>query len=243
MINIDAANWMDAWVKVHKLYAEQPDQTIDHRFATRAVSFENTINIASNDLGGLTHHLVGYTNYKLKLFDRNYIIPGMKEKIGAKLVERLKADKKLTVISYPFNILNEAHDQGPCVINISIVLMKVGRTWSVSYRINMRIGEITKRLLVDFIKFQELIDYWNGLLSEYNVVHSETTFYSTALYGQSLFIVITEHLNLGIKFNSNHWFHTTVQKQYEKFENPNFKMKMGNRVRKHVNRLRGIQHE
>ena len=239
MINLEVNNWYEAWVAIHKRYASQPELTIDGRFVHRAVSFNNDIYIDTNKLGGLKKELVGYSDYKMKLFDTNYVIPGMMEKIGDKLVERVNANKKLTVISYPFNILNESHDQGPCVINILILLRKTGKEWIIEYKPNMRIGEITKRLLIDFIKFQQIIEYWNDRLKHLKVKHILTTFHCEVLYAQSLFTIIVENLpGLDIKYDKEHWFHQTVRQQYKKFENPNYAMKMGKRVNKHVLKLK-----
>lgn len=239
MINIETDNWYDAWVAINKRYATQPDLTINQRFATRAVSFDNDVEIASNDLAGLDPSIVGYTSYKMKLFDRNYIIPGLKEEIGDKLVQRFDAGKKLTVISYPFNINNKAHDQGPCVINITITAYKVKDKAYARFRVNMRVGEVTKRLLVDFIKFQQLIEYWLDRLKAHNVELERIEFNSPVLYAQPLFMIICEsHPDLAFKFDKPNWFHEAVNRQHEKFENPNFAFKMGKRVRNHVAKLR-----
>lgn len=239
MISGSVNNWYDAWEGLHLTIADNPNQAIDQRFASRAVIFDTELFIRTNELGKLHHSLVGYTSYKLNLFDRNYIIPGLKESVAEKLKERARANKKLTIISYPFNIDNKAHDQGPCVINITITMMKRGSEWHTHFRVNMRIAEITKRLLVDFIKFSELIDYWSNELREFNPQFGGITFYSSALYAQSLFAVIAEQLpDSKVKFDKDHWFHIMVQKQYAKFDNPNFKMKMGKRVKRHLNRLK-----
>lgn len=237
MIILETQNWYDAWVGINKRYATQPELTIDQRFATRAVSFENDIRITSNDLAALDPAIVGYTDYKMKLFDRNYVIPGLMEQIGDKLVERLEGGKKLTVISYPFNINNKTHDQGPCVINILIMVIKKKDRYIARFKINMRVAEVTKRLLVDFVKFQQHIEYWLNRMPKVELDYIQ--FDAPVLYAQPLFMVICEsHPQLAFEFNRDHWFHEAVMGQHKKFENPDFGFKMGKRVRKHIENLK-----
>lgn len=240
MIRLTAYSWYDAWFRLHELFAEQPEEVIDHRFATRAVSFNNEIHVINNRLDDLAIELVGYTKYKLSLFERNYIVPGRKEAVGKVLLERIENSRKLTVVSYSFDVDNTAHEQGPCVINILVTLWKERDGWHVKYEANMRIGEITRRLLVDFLKFHEIISYWTGLLEPHKVQSHGIIFKSAALYAEPISLTIAQYVFQGsISFNQDHWLHRATQTKIADYETKELKFKRGRRIKKHVQRLQG----
>lgn len=244
MIYIEAKNWEDAWVNLHRLYAEDPIGTIDRRFATRALSFDNLIVVENNETENLNIKLVGYTQYKLNLFDSRYIIPGMKEKILQTLLERLESGRKLSIVSYPFKGDDGAHTQGPCLVNMVITITGSKNGWFVEFDIHARIGEITRRLMVDFLKFQELIQFYLDGLSPYNVKLSKINFHSKALYAESISLTIADHLFAEqFRFTKNHWLHRDVQKKIDRFEEGDIKFKRGRRIRKQMLRIQEGLHE
>lgn len=242
MIQLTADNWYDAWYKLHECFAKNPEASIDQRFATRAVSFDNKITISTNDIAGLSHELVGYTKYKLALFDRNYIVPGRMEEIGERMLERIKSGRKLTVMSYSFNVDNTAHEQGPCVVNIMITLWKTGSQWQVKFETHMRIGEITRRLLVDFVKFYAIINYWMELLAPYKTKLTGIEFHSAAIYAEPISLTIAHYVFPQLEFNSDHWLHRAVQTKIADYETKELKFKRGRRIKKHVQKLQGGNH-
>ena len=240
MINIVADNWYEAWYELHRAVAEEPETTIDQRFSTRGVSFTNNVRVLHNELGKLHHSLVGYSMVKVNAFDRKYIIPGHKEEIGEKIIERIIADRKLTVLSYGFKQSMKAHGQGSCVINILITMRKMGKYWNIKFDIYMRIGEITRRIAVDFIKFYEIIDYWLSLLKDYNMQVEPIEFHSGALYAEPLSLTISEYIFGGrISFTGDHWIHKAVQTKLSDYENKELKFKRARRIKKYVQRLQG----
>lgn len=244
MLRLTAYNWYDAWYRLHEEYSRNPEGTIDQRFATRAVSFDNEIVILKNKLGWdegpmLNHELVGYTKFKLGLFDRNYIVPGRMEKIGELLANRAANGRKLTVASYSFNIDSDAHEQGPCVINILITMRKIGRDWKIHYEVNMRIAEITRRLLVDFLKFYAIINYWTELLEQYKL-QTSITFRSAAVYAEPISLTIAQYVFQDeLQFDKDHWLHKAVQTKIRDYDTKELKFKRGRRIRKHVRKLQG----
>lgn len=238
MINLVADNWHDAWRKTNAIYADSPETATDKRISTRAFSFYNTITVQNNDLDGLNETIVGYQSYKLKLFEKRYIIPGLKDKVGGKLLERLNEGAKFTNLSYNFNFDVPAHDQGGCLVNILITAVATtGGKYRVEYDIYIRTAEVTKRLLVDFLKFQEHIRDWNEL-----IVHRIDSYgikvHARALYAQPLFLVIFDTLYPDVRFDGDHWLHVALRKQYDKMFSDDYKLKMGKRVRKHVTKIR-----
>lgn len=235
MIVFEAKNWEEAWIELHRRYAEDPEGTVDRRFATRAVSFNNILSISNNDIGKLSTKLVGYTQYKVNLFDYRYIIPGMREKILETLSERLTAGRKFSLISYPFKGDDGAHTQGPCLINMIITITGSKNGWEIEFDIYARIGEITRRLMVDFIKFSEIIEYFIEGLSQYNIASTQIKFHSKALYAESISLTIAEHLFAEqFSYNKDHWLHRDVQKKIARFEQGDIKFKRGRRIRKQM---------
>lgn len=242
MINFTANNWLQAWRAIHHLYDDAPDQVIDKRFASRAVSFSNRITILSNELDGLSHKMAGYTDYKLSLFDRNYITPGHKEEIGEKLLERITNNRPLTTLSYNFNQENKSHVQGPCVINITIVLFRKNADWHIRFICNMRVAEITRRMLVDFIKFHQLIDYWMDLLKDYHPILDFIEFNSPVVYAESISLELAMVTIDELKFEQDHWLHRAVQKQIQR--NPdNMAFKRGKRIKKNIRRMQEAKND
>lgn len=237
MIQFEANNWEEAWVQLHRLYAEQPEIVIDRRFATRAVSFNNILCISNNEIGGLSINKVGYTQYKVNLFDYRYVIPGMKEKILQTFFERLQANRKLSVVSYPFKEDDGAHHQGPCLVNMIITISGAREGWKAEFDIYARIGEITRRLMVDFMKFKELIDYFIEGLSEFKVELDTIRFHSKVLYAESISLTIAEHL-FDFNFDKDHWLHRDVQKKIARFHEGDIKFKRGRRIRKAMMKLK-----
>lgn len=235
MIYLEANNWEDAWVGLHRLYAEDPIGTIDSRFATRAISFDNLVTVTNNEIGKLNIKLVGYTQYKLNLFEYRYVIPGMKEKILQTLIERLQAGRKLSIMSYPFKEDDGAHTQGPCLVNMMITITGSKSGWFVEFDIHARIGEITRRLMVDFLKFQELVQFFVDGLEPYNVKLSKVNFHSKALYAESISLTIADHLFAkDFRFTQDHWLHRDVQKKITRFNKGDIKFKRGRRIRKQM---------
>lgn len=238
MINLVANNWEDAWIELHRLYAEEFETIVDRRFATRAMSFDNKIVVANNDIGKLDIKLVGYTVYKLNLFDRRYIIPGMKEKILETLLERIQAGRKLTVISYPFREDDGAHTQGPCLVNMILTLSHGRDGWSIEFDIYARIGEITRRIMVDFLKFHEIIQYFLDELKDYNIKQNKITFHTKAIYAESISLTIAEHLFEGqFSYDKDYWLHRDVRTKIARFNEGDIKFKRGRRIRKQMLRL------
>lgn len=238
MIQFVANNWEDAWVELHRLYAEEPESTVDRRFATRAMSFNNQIGVATNELGNLHIGLVGYTVYKLNLFDHRYVIPGMKEKILETLLERAAAGRKLSVVSYPFKSDDGAHTQGPCLINMILTMTHSTNGWEIEFDIYARVGEITRRLMVDFMKFQELVQYFLDGLKEYNIKQKTITFHSKAIYAESISLTIAAHLFEGkFSYDKDYWLHNDVQKKIARFNEGDIKFKRGRRIRKQMLKL------
>lgn len=238
MINLVANNWEDAWVELHRLYAVDPEAIVDRRFATRALSFDNKIVVANNDIGKLDISLVGYTVYKLNLFDRRYIIPGMKEKILQTLIERIQAGRKLTVISYPFKEDDGAHTQGPCLVNMIITLSHSKEGWQAEFDIYARMGEITRRIMVDFLKFHQIIEYFINGLKDYNIKQNKLTFHAKAIYAESISLTIAEHLFAGqFSYDKDYWLHRDVRTKIAKFNEGDIKFKRGRRIRKQMLRL------
>jgi len=238
MIRLEANNWYDAWLGLHSLFAKDPDSVIDQRFATRAVSFTNTITVKNNDLAGLSHTMVGYTSYKLNKFDRQYIIPGLKEDIGQKLLDRIQSHRKLTILSYSFDIHNQAHDQGPCLINIVITLWRKGNRWKIKFEPHMRIGEITHRKLVDFVKFHELVNYWMDLLSEYDPELVEIQVRASALYAEPISLTIAHYIfDDAVKFELDHWLHNATRSKIADYDTKELRFKRGRRIKKYVQTL------
>lgn len=238
MINLVANNWEDAWTELHRLYAEEFESIVDRRFATRAMSFDNKIVVADNNIGKLDISLVGYTVYKLNLFERRYIIPGMKEKILEMLLERIQAGRKLTVISYPFQDDDGAHTQGPCLVNMILTLSHSRGGWQLEFDIYARMGEITRRVMVDFLKFHELIQYFLDNLSDHQVQQSKITFHSKAIYAESISLTIAEHLFEGkFSYDQDYWLHRDVRTKIARFEQGDIKFKRGRRIRKQMLKL------
>lgn len=241
MIQIRTSDWYTAWVQLHLCYND-PSQ-IDARFGTRAVSFDNEITVNHNDSEGLDHTIVGYTNYKLSLFKHRYIVPGMKEKIATTLKERMEGDRKLTVISYPFKGDDGAHTQGPCVINMIVTLTKTGTLWEAEFDIQIRMGEITRRMLVDFLQFTDIINYFMSEMREIDphVEFKQATLHAKALYAEPMSLVIAEHLFANMElYRSEHWLHRAVQTKIESFKSTDhMKFKRGRRIRNHVQKMKG----
>lgn len=240
MIRLEADTWYDAWYNLHTLFAEKPDVVIDQRFATRALSFDNEIVVHSNNIDGLSYELVGYTKFKLGLFDRNYIVPGRMEKTGELMLDRIQTGRKLTVVSYSFDVDNEAHEQGPCVVNMLVTLRKEGKQWKMHVEINMRIGEITRRILVDFMKFHSIIKYWTDLLADYQP-ELTITFRSAAIYAEPISLTMAQYIfhEEHLTFEKDHWLHRAVQTKLRDYETKELKFKRGRRIKKHVQRLQG----
>lgn len=238
MVVATSIDWEDAWRIIHEKYAMWPSKIIDHRSGSRALSFDNRILIARNELGFLSKDLVGYSNLKIKAFDRKYVVAGLKEKIGDKLVERMQAGKKLTVLSYHFNVEGGDHDQGACVTNIMIRLLKSSTGWSIKYQVNIRTAEVTRRLLVDLIKFQEIINYWETRLAEIDsvlligIVLTANVLYMEPFAAQFVPLIFPDY-----KFDKNHWFHHLVQKKINDPNRFNIKFHRGLRINKHIARL------
>jgi hypothetical protein len=239
MINLEVNDWYEAWEKVHKILDEDPDAYIDQRFATRGVSFNNSIKVKTNHLGKLSKELVGYTSYKTQLFDRNYVLPGKKEEIGQLLVERCRLNRKLTTVSYSFNIDNKSHSQGPCVINILIVMYKVGKVWNIRFQCHMRIAEITRRLLVDYIKFYEIIQYWLDELKDYNTNIEFIEFSCPVIYAEPLAMTMAT-VSLEVRYEKDHWLHRAIQRQLT-IESDQIKFKRGKRIKKNLKKIKEIQ--
>lgn len=240
MIQIEAKDWADAWGELHYLYAQFPDETIDRRYASRAFSFNNRISIKENAIGNMDISMVGYSQYKLSLFDKRYIIPGMREEILKTILERLNANRKLTVISYPFAGDDGTHTQGPCLINMMITVQRIDKKWIVDFDIYARIGEITRRLHVDFLKFQELVQYYLDNLP--NVELGSIQFHAKALYAESISLTIAAHLFI-YRFDKDHWLHHDVQRKVARFNEGDIKFKRGRRIRKAMIKLQKGKHE
>lgn len=238
MIKLEQNNWYDLWVDLHTQYAFRPNAVIDRRFATRAISFDNELTLTSNDLGDLTIETVGYTPYKLSLFDRRYIIPGEMERITETLVQRRIAGRDLSIISLPFKLDDGAHTQGPCLTNMIITMVKSGSDWRIEFDTYLRIGEITRRMAVDFIKIQGIIEYMLKALEQYDVKLKTIKVKSKAFYAEPMSLTLV-HYQLGLDFNLNHWLHKAVQQKLEVFNSDReIKFKRGNRIRNHMRRFK-----
>lgn len=243
MIYLEVDNWWEAWLQINRQFANNPIDTIDQRCSARGVSFDNIVKIRKNEIGELRYDKLGYTAAKLKSFDRKYVIPGLKEEIGELLIERKQTGRDLTVLSYSFNQNDKSHTQGPCVINILITMVKSEGIWFVRYKVNMRIAEITKRMAVDFLKFQQIIKYWNSLLEPLGVHMVDIEFDSAALYGQPLWTLLAEVLYPEhIKYDiDSHWYHAAVKKERDNLVDNPSKHKMANRVRRYINYVKSKQ--
>lgn len=244
MINLAANNWEDAWTIIHRDYAVRPESVIDQRFAARGMSFNNEISILNNDIGSLNLAMVGYGAYKCNIFDSRYIIPGKDVEILTTLRERAAIGRNLTVISYPFKSDNSIHTQGPCILNMVITMIKDKNGWRLEFDIYVRIAEITRRLLVDFIKFSELIKYFQDGLSTYNMKTTNIKMYSKVLYGEVISLTIAEHLFMGqFSYNQDYWLHKRIQKSLKQFEKGQINFHRGNNIRKHIIKLKESNHD
>lgn len=238
MLKFVATNWEDAWTIVHKDYAICPDHVIDQRFATRGMSFNNEIDILKNDIGALELSMVGYGPYKCKMFDSRYIIPGKREEVLETLLERAATGKKLTVLSYPFKSDNSIHSQGPCIVNMIITMVLDRNGWRLEFDIHMRIAEITRRFLVDCIKFSELIAFFQEGLSGYKMNTTSIKVHSKVMYGEVISLTIAEHIFEGIfSYNSDHWLHRGVQKKLEQFAKGKTNFHRGDHIREHIRNM------
>lgn len=239
MINLVAKDWEDAWTRIHRLYAETPEQIIDQRFATRAMCFDNNIIIQTNNIGSLHMDMVGYGSYKNKMFDSRYIIPNKKEEILELLLDRAKTSKKLTVISYPFRSDNSIHSQGPCITNMYITMIKDKTGWRLQFDFNMRIAEATRRFLVDCIKFSQLTQYFIDGLAEYNMQLDRIRLSSKVIYAEFISLTIAEHLFEGqFSYNKDHWLHKGTQLKLRQFSLGKSNFHRGDHIREHVIKLK-----
>ena len=244
MICFVAQDWQETWTKIHALFAQTPDQIIDQRFATRAMCFNNLITVKNNNLGQLDMSLVGYGAYKNKMFDSRYIISGKKEEILATLLDRAKTHKKLTVISYPFRSDNSIHSQGPCIVNMYITMIYDRTGWRLQFDINMRIAEVTRRFLVDCIKFSELIQYFIDGLSEYNMQLEDIKIHSKVMYSEFISLTIAEHIFAGqFSYDKDHWLHKGVQLKLKQFAIGKSNFHRGDHIREHVIKLKENNHD
>lgn len=239
MIRFVAENWEAAWSWIHHDYAIIPEQVIDQRFATRAMSFNNEIEILKNDIGSLELSMVGYGPYKCKMFDSRYIIPGKREEILETLQERAATGKKLTVLSYPFKSDNSIHSQGPCIVNMIITMVLDKNGWRLEFDIYMRIAEITRRFLVDCIKFSELITYFQTGLGDYKMNTTSIKVHSKVMYGEVISLTIAEHIFVGtFSYSSDHWLHRGIQKKLEQFDKGKTNFHRGDHIRDHIIKLK-----
>lgn len=237
MISLIANDWYQAWVGINKLFVDDPDSTVDERHSTRAFSYDNEIIIRNNDLNGLSLGLVGYTPYKLSLFRYNYINDHEIEWVKEMITERhIQNRKTYTLVTYMFEQKRANHSMGSCVINILVSVRQRGNKINIDFEPNMRIGESAKRLLVDFIFCQEIIQEVLDLFDDSYDVSYNIKYRSKALYCQPLYVVILEPI-LGLDFNKDHWLHKAVRAQVEKFHKGESKFKSGNRIRKYYMRL------
>lgn len=239
MISLESKDWDEAWRATNIRFVTQPNLTIDQRTGTRAFSIDNEIVILNNVCDTKIQE-VGYTDFKAKLFDHNYIKAGELERVVDLLRERVASGKPYTIVSYGFEQNKAKHTMGSCVINILIYAYRVNKQWVIEFEINMRIAEVTRRLLVDFIKFQEILEVVLEVFpkdSKYII-----TFRSKVLYAQPLASVLAE-IVFDVNHDKEHWYHNLVRKQHIKFENPNYRFKMGKRIRNKVKILEALKNE
>lgn len=241
MIQIQSNDWYTAWLEAQIQFGLNPFKVVDDKIGNRAFSFNNVIELKTNDLEGLSYQTVGYLGGKQRMIWRHYFDEKRFEEVTEKLKERvLIKGMDLTILNYWFLQQNNQHNLDACVSNMYVMAKRnKDKSYIIEYEIHIRTAEVTKRLCADFVFFHLLINKFNELFEEIEI-NTKIFVKAKALYAQPPFYLIAREI-LNMPLNDQHWFTSSLDRDEKNLFKEDYKFKMGKRVRNYIIKLRENQ--